>query len=175
MQFYRDGDAPGAPRLQPDAGPRAAALPDTMFDAFGLIGALLREAYWVTETVFWQPAPTDPGRIIRSGRIQNTEDGLFDRRPDPDALIEAAAAGTATLPSAIWRFLPLLVRNSGRVMTHRHLSTSVRGPAHAADVQYLRVYIGQSRQKLGPSGALLRTEPDVGYRLVAAEAYRPAA
>ena len=162
MQFYRDGDAPGAPGLQPDAGPRAAALPDTMFDAFGLIGALLREAYWMNETVFWQPAPTDPGRIIRSGRIQNTEDGLSD------ALIEAAAAGTATLPFAIWRFLPLLVRNAGRVMTHRHLLASVWGPAHAADVQYLRVYVGQLRQKLGPSGALLRTEPGVGYRLVAA-------
>ena len=34
-----------------------------------------------------------------------------------------------------------------------------------SDVQYLRVYIGQLRQKLGSAGALIATEPGVGYRL----------
>jgi two-component system KDP operon response regulator KdpE len=32
-------------------------------------------------------------------------------------------------------------------------------------VQYLRVYIGQLRQKLGEAGRLIRTEPGVGYRM----------
>lgn len=62
--------------------------------------------------------------------------------------------------------LALLVRHAGRVLTHRQLLTAVWGAAHADDVQYLRVYIGQLRQKLGPSGALIRTEPAVGYRLM---------
>ena len=63
--------------------------------------------------------------------------------------------------------LALLVRNADRVITHRQLLTSVWGPAHTADVQYLRVYIGHLRQKLGAeAGALVATEPGVGYRLL---------
>jgi two-component system KDP operon response regulator KdpE len=58
--------------------------------------------------------------------------------------------------------LALLVRNVGRVMTHRQILTAVWGPAHVDDVQYLRVYIGHLRQKLG---ALIATEAGVGYRL----------
>lgn len=66
--------------------------------------------------------------------------------------------------------LALLVRNSGRVMTHRQLLVAVWGPAHIEDVQYLRVYIGQIRQKLGSSGGrLVTTEPGVGYRLLESE------
>ena len=64
--------------------------------------------------------------------------------------------------------LALLVRNADRVITHRQLLTAVWGPAHTADVQYLRVYIGHLRQKLGAAaGALVSTEPGVGYRLQA--------
>ena len=65
--------------------------------------------------------------------------------------------------------LALLVRNADRVITHRQLLTSVWGPAHTADVQYLRVYVGHLRQKLGAeAGSLLATEPGVGYRLLTA-------
>ena len=61
--------------------------------------------------------------------------------------------------------LAFLVRRAGRVMTHRQLLTSVWGRAHVDDVQYLRVYIGHIRQKLGAEGAtFVRTEPGVGYR-----------
>ncbi len=49
-----------------------------MFDAFGLSERLLREAYWVNETAFWRPDPADPSRIVRSGRIQDVEDGLSE-------------------------------------------------------------------------------------------------
>ena len=33
-----------------------------MFDAFGLSAKLVREAYWVNETVFWRPSPRRPHR-----------------------------------------------------------------------------------------------------------------
>jgi phenol 2-monooxygenase (NADPH) len=49
-----------------------------MFDAFGLSGKLLREAYWVNETVFWRPSRADRSRIERTGRVQDTEDGLSE-------------------------------------------------------------------------------------------------
>jgi len=66
-----------------------------------------------------------------------------------------------------YALLDLLVRNAGRVVTHRQLLTAVWGPAHGEDVQYLRVYIGHLRQKLGAVGArLIMTEPGVGYRLI---------
>jgi phenol 2-monooxygenase len=49
-----------------------------MFEAFGLSAKLIREAYWVNETVFWRPSPADRSRIVRTGRIQDTEDGLSE-------------------------------------------------------------------------------------------------
>jgi phenol 2-monooxygenase len=49
-----------------------------MFEAFGLASRLVREAYWVNETVFWRPAPDDRTRIVRTGRVQDTEDGLSE-------------------------------------------------------------------------------------------------
>lgn len=49
-----------------------------MFNAFGFAERLLKEAYWVNETVFWKPDPADRTKIIRSGRIQDTEDGLSE-------------------------------------------------------------------------------------------------
>ena len=66
--------------------------------------------------------------------------------------------------------LALLVRNAGRVLTHQHLLKSLWGAGHGGDVQYLRVYVGHLRQKLGPEAArLVRTEAGVGYRLAESE------
>ena len=66
--------------------------------------------------------------------------------------------------------LVLLVRHAGRVITHKQLLIAVWGPAHTLDVQYLRVYVGHLRQKLGAEAAsLLITEPGVGYRLIEQE------
>ncbi len=63
--------------------------------------------------------------------------------------------------------LAQLVQGAGRVVTHRQLLTAVWGPAHESDVQYLRVFIGQLRQKIEPdptAPSLILTEPGVGYR-----------
>ena len=49
-----------------------------MFEAFGFSEHVMREAYWVNETVFWKPDPVRPGRIARSGRIADTEEGLSE-------------------------------------------------------------------------------------------------
>jgi two-component system, OmpR family, KDP operon response regulator KdpE len=71
-----------------------------------------------------------------------------------------------TLTPREYSLLALLARNAGRVLTHRQLLTAIWGPAHNEDVQYLRVYVGHLRQKLGPvAGRLVSTEPGVGYRL----------
>ena len=63
--------------------------------------------------------------------------------------------------------LAKLVEGGGMVVTHKQLLTAVWGPAHAEDVQYLRVFVGQIRQKLETDPAsprLITTELGVGYR-----------
>ena len=49
-----------------------------MFNCFGFAEKIMREAYWVNESVFWKPDPSDPSRIVRSGRVQDVEDGLSE-------------------------------------------------------------------------------------------------
>ena len=74
--------------------------------------------------------------------------------------------------------LVALASNAGRVMTHRKLLDQVWGPAHVDDVPYLRVFIGQLRQKLERDPArpeLILTEPGVGYRWAADEPGAPEA
>jgi two-component system KDP operon response regulator KdpE len=55
-----------------------------------------------------------------------------------------------------------LALNLGRPVSHPRLLAAVWG-SERADIQYLRVYVGQLRRKLGP-GRLI-SEPGVGYRL----------
>lgn len=62
-----------------------------------------------------------------------------------------------------------LARHAGRVMTHEQLLKEVWGPHHTEDTQYLRVYVGQLRQKLRDDASnprLLANEPGIGYRLL---------
>ncbi len=64
--------------------------------------------------------------------------------------------------------LRVLVTYAGKVVTHRQLLRAVWGPGYATETQYLRVYIGQLREKLeaDPSQPrLILTESGVGYRL----------
>ena len=68
-----------------------------------------------------------------------------------------------------FELLAVLARAEGKVVTHRRLLTAVWGPAHEHDVQYLRVLVGQIRQKLERDPAapeLIVTEPGVGYRFL---------
>ena len=64
--------------------------------------------------------------------------------------------------------LLLMMKNVDRVLTHKQILNVVWGPAHTHDVQYLRVMIGQIRQKIevNPSDPEnLVTEAGIGYRL----------
>jgi two-component system KDP operon response regulator KdpE len=63
--------------------------------------------------------------------------------------------------------LARLAEADGKVLTHKELLVSVWGPAHAEDTQYLRVFIGQLRQKIEADPAtprLILTLPGIGYR-----------
>lgn len=49
-----------------------------MFEAFGFAEKVDKEAYWVNDTSFWKPDPDNPAHIARSGRIEDTEEGLSE-------------------------------------------------------------------------------------------------
>lgn len=65
--------------------------------------------------------------------------------------------------------LALLARWPGRLVTHRMILQEVWGPSYDTETHYLRVYASQIRKKLGdgPGVPELKSEPGVGYRLVA--------
>ena len=54
-----------------------------MFEAFGFSERVLKEACWINETVFWKPDPSNRSNIVRSGRIQDVEDGSTSSRRLP--------------------------------------------------------------------------------------------
>ena len=74
-----------------------------------------------------------------------------------------------------YELLAKLAEAGGKVLSHKELLVAVWGPAHEHDTQYLRVFIGQLRQKIEPDPAtprLILTQPSVGYRFMAYEAVR---
>lgn len=63
--------------------------------------------------------------------------------------------------------LRLLAQHAGRILTHAQILKEVWGPAKVEEVQYLRVYIRQLRQKIedDPNAPVfVLTEPGIGYR-----------
>jgi two-component system KDP operon response regulator KdpE len=75
---------------------------------------------------------------------------------------------TVKLTATEYSLLALLIRNAGKVLTHRFILQEVWGPAHADETQYTRVYIGQLRKKIedDPTNPkLILTESGIGYRL----------
>jgi two-component system, OmpR family, KDP operon response regulator KdpE len=67
-----------------------------------------------------------------------------------------------------FELLSFLARHAGRVLTHKQILTAVWGPAHVEDTQYLRVYVGQLRQKIEDrpdDPQIVLTEPGIGYRV----------
>jgi two-component system, OmpR family, KDP operon response regulator KdpE len=67
-----------------------------------------------------------------------------------------------------FELLRVLVRNRGRLMTHRKLLAEVWGPEYVDDIQPLRTHIARLRAKIEPEGAAgpryIVTDPGVGYR-----------
>jgi phenol 2-monooxygenase len=49
-----------------------------MFEAYGFSERVLKEACWINETTFWKPDDKQRQNIVRSGRVQDVEDGLSE-------------------------------------------------------------------------------------------------
>lgn len=67
-----------------------------------------------------------------------------------------------------YELLRLLTNHSGQVLTHQQILREIWGPAQQDETHYLRVLVGQLRQKLGDDPTRPRfivTVQGVGYRL----------
>jgi two-component system KDP operon response regulator KdpE len=104
-------------------------------------------------------APSEDSAVFRSGNLE----------VDMSARLVTLKGKEVKMTPTEYSFLRLLVRNAGKVVTHRQILKEVWGPAYGDQTHYLRVYVAHLREKLeaDPSRPeLLRTEPGVGYRLV---------
>jgi two-component system, OmpR family, KDP operon response regulator KdpE len=91
-----------------------------------------------------------------------------DLRVDLSARRVHVRGGEVRLTRTQFNLLAVLVKNAGKVVTHRQLLREVWGPGAAGQSHYVRVYMGQLRHKLETDPArprYLETETGVGYRL----------
>ncbi len=67
-----------------------------------------------------------------------------------------------------YELLRYFMKHRGKMLTHKQILQDVWGPAHSDDMQYLRVYVSQLREKIEPNSAVpsyIITEPGIGYRM----------
>jgi len=65
--------------------------------------------------------------------------------------------------------LEQLATQPGKLLTHEYLLRKVWGRGYGSESNYLRVYVGQLRRKLGDDASnprLIVTEPGIGYRWI---------
>ncbi|WP_426009543.1 winged helix-turn-helix domain-containing protein [Caulobacter sp. DWR2-3-1b2] len=98
--------------------------------------------------------------------------GLYragDVEIDLDKRLVKKAGDVVKLSPREYEVLARLAQGQGKVLTHKELLVSVWGPAHMHDTQYLRVFVGQVRQKLEADPAhprIILTEAGIGYRFM---------
>ena len=105
------------------------------------------------------------GTVVEAAVTRYEHDGL---RVDLDARRVQLDGTDVHLTPTEYRLLARLVRNAGRVVTHRQLLADVWGPEYVEHTHYLRLYMAQLRAKLEDDPAdprRLLTETGVGYRL----------
>jgi two-component system KDP operon response regulator KdpE len=104
-----------------------------------------------------QPSSDAQAHVLEAG----------DLRIDLDAHVVTRGGEEVRLTPKEFDLLAHLVRNAGKVLTHRALLGAVWGGDYTEQHEYLRVFIGQLRKKIEPDPSNPRyivTEPWVGYR-----------
>jgi two-component system KDP operon response regulator KdpE len=104
----------------------------------------------------------DEGAVALAG-VGRTRSGAAEEAagtdPQPD--------GDIRLTPTEWHLLEVLLRNPGKLLSHRQLLHDVWGPGYDNAGGNLRLYMAQLRRKLEPDPARPRwliTEPGMGYR-----------
>ena len=96
---------------------------------------------------------------------------------DPDTRSVVVRGQSVHLTPKEYDLSELLVRQAGRVLTHRYILANVWGPEYVDDTHVLRTLVYQLRAKLQAlspeAAAQLITEQAVGYRLISSEDPQP--
>jgi two-component system, OmpR family, KDP operon response regulator KdpE len=133
-----------------------AGANDYLTKPFGTGELLARIRVWLRHTQRATPDSLDSTLEVGELRIN------FGRR------LAFVGDREVRLTPTQYKLFGMLMRNAGKVLTHEQILFSVWGSAYTKETQYLRVYMGQLRQKLEIDPARPRylvTEPGVGYRL----------
>jgi two-component system KDP operon response regulator KdpE len=135
---------------------------DYLTKPFGMdeLTARIRAALRRSKNAVGAAASEDP--IFRTGSLSVD----FARR------IVAKSEQEVKLTPIEYDVLRYLVQNPDRVVTHRHLLSSVWGGEYADDTQLLRVHVGHLRRKIEDDSTrprMIVTEPGVGYRFKTVE------
>ena len=115
------------------------------------VKAVLRRSTW---------SPPAEGRAV--GRVER--DGVSLDLERHALQVEGKSVDLTPIE---FELLLLLMRNAGKVLTHRTLLQTVWGSEYGGEVEYLRVYVGRLRRKIetDPSRPThLLTEHGLGYR-----------
>jgi two-component system KDP operon response regulator KdpE len=110
--------------------------------------------------------------LLRQRQVADDDLAIYDRnglKVDLSRREVALGGEPLHLTRKEYELLRLLVRHSGRVVTHQLLLRELWGPPYANETHYLRVLVSGLRQKLGDDPADPRyivTEQGVGYRLL---------
>ncbi|HYX27733.1 MAG TPA: response regulator transcription factor [Pyrinomonadaceae bacterium] len=126
---------------------------DYVTKPFGMDELLAR----IRATLRRQPDTDGNSRTLTAG----------DFRIDLDAHVAMHKNNELHLTPKEFDLMVHLLRNAGRVLTHRALLGAVWGGDYTEQNEYLRVFIGQLRKKIEPDPSKPRyilTEPWIGYR-----------
>ena len=139
-----------------------------MFEAFNFSERVLKESCWINEVTFWKPDEKEPGKVVRHGRVQDTEDGLSEF---PHVVLNQARVHDFYLnvmrhsPSRLQphysrRFVDLAVdaEAADQPVTVRLERTD---PAHAGQTETVR-----ARYVVGCDGARSAVRKSIGRQLV---------
>ena len=130
-----------------------AGADDYMTKPYGIDELLAR----IRAALRRKPATDSNAQILEAG----------DFRIDLDAHTATQAGKELRLTPKEFDLLVHLMRNAGKVLTHRALLAAVWGGDYTEQNEYLRVFIGQLRKKIEPNPSEPRyilTEPWIGYR-----------
>lgn len=105
------------------------------------------------------------GTMVSAAKVKYSHGNVM---VDLEARQVSRAGAEIKLTPTEWNLLSRLVRQAGRVITHRQLLADIWGPEYVEHTHYLRLYMSQLRAKLEEDPALpvmLLSDTGVGYRL----------